>query len=534
MAYVLGIDLGTTFTAAAVCEPGGEPRMVSLGSNSYAVPSVIFMREDGTLLAGESAEMQSGSDATRVARHFKRRLGDDIPIQLGGTAFGADELASHLLRWVVDTVTERKGEAPTRIVITHPANWGSFRTDVLLNAAGQAGAAGAVLLPEPEAAAIHYVQSERLEIGAVLGVYDLGGGTFDAVVMRRTDAGFETLGRPVGIERLGGVDFDEAIRSFVIESLDFSESSLDSFDDVDIDSEAAVAAAYGMQDSCVTAKRVLSADTVAQVRVSFPELTQQVRINRAEFENRIRPRLSETLDAFASAVESAGLGIADLSRILLVGGSSRIPLVSGLLAQRFARPLAVDTDPKNTVALGAALYATADLHTAPPLDERPAVEPPAVEPPAVEMPAVEIESINSTPVDGGTPPMAPRPPVRDQAEPGQAEVTPKAAERSPAVEREPFLPPPTPGSGAAAEPSTDQGIETPVTSAEMDELLGVSAESAHRMRIPQASTPELPGALADQQGSEAEAVGPDLKLLLIAAVLVVLTLVVVGAFVLNS
>lgn len=497
--YVLGIDLGTTFTAAAVCDPAAEPRMLSLGSNSYAVPSVVFLREDGTFLAGEAAELQSSSDPTRVARHFKRRLGDDIPIRLAGTAFRAEELAAELLRWVHDVAVERSGSAPSRVVLTHPANWGSFRTEVLEQAAATAGIMAPVLVAEPEAAAVHYVQSERLGEGNLLGVYDLGGGTFDAVVMRRKEPGFELVGRPVGIERLGGVDFDEAIRDFVLEAVDL--------DDIEA-SEEAVSAAYALQESCVAAKRVLSADTVAQVRVAFPGVTQTVRINRAEFEKRIRPRLSETLDAFETAVQSAGVSVDDLDRILLVGGSSRIPLVAALLAQRFGRPLAVDTDPKNTVALGAAVYGlTAPQEAAPQVLEHPpqAASMAAAVPPTVQPEPVPVEQPVQPPQQPLQPERAPQPVA--QAEP----VT--QAEPLPVAQQEPVT---------QAEPVPQRESPQPT---DQTDLLGVQAESGHRARIPQPSVKSA--AAPEPEGAPVEAVAGNSMMMAVVLVLVVLVVVAV-------
>lgn len=503
MPYVLGVDLGTTFTAAAVCEPGAEPRMLSLGSNSYAVPSVVFLRDDGSFLTGEAAELQSESDATRVARHFKRRLGDDTPVLLSDTAFRPEELVGRLLTWVVEESSSRRGEAPSRLVLTHPANWGSYRTDLLAVAASTLGVGEVVLLSEPEAAAIHYVQTERIEPGEIIGVYDLGGGTFDAVMMRRTNDGFEAVGRPIGVERLGGVDFDDAIRSFVMEAADLH--------DLDTSHEDVVAAAHALQSGCVAAKRVLSADTVAHVRVAFPGVSKAVRMNRAEFEHRIRPRLLETLTAFESAMTSAGLVADDLSRILLVGGSSRIPLVSALLSQRFGRPLAVDTDPKNTVALGAAL-----LGTEVPLS----VGPRAAAPEPV------------------APSQAPEPNVAPVMEPPPVEqVDPRMTMRLP----EPLLPSTEPATTMRPEPvprdephrqtagDSPTGLEPAEVPADSNDLLGVKAESGHRARIPQPAATTAPEPVAPV--AEAEAVGMDSKMLTMVAIILVVVLLVVGVVV---
>ncbi len=369
MSYALGVDLGTTFTAAAICEPGRRPEMVSLGSSAYAVPSVLFLRDDGSFLAGEAASIRASSEPTRVARHFKRRIGDTVPLQLAGQAYPAEAMVTELLRWVTDTVTARQGEAPTNLVLTHPANWGDYRNERFEQAAAAAGAEIVTRQTEPEAAAIEYTRSERVDPGELIGVYDLGGGTFDAVIMRRTIDGFEVVGQPHGVERLGGLDFDEAIWRFVLDTAEIDTSRSDA---------ATLAAAHQLRDRCIEAKRLLSFDTSANVHVVFPDAVQTVRITRSEFEDRIQPRLNETVSAFQSALDSGGVAATDLSRILLVGGSSRIPIISQMLTQEFGRPLAVDSDPKNTVALGAARTAALLTPVAPRKGPPPALAPQAL------------------------------------------------------------------------------------------------------------------------------------------------------------
>lgn len=391
MTYAVGVDLGTTFTAAAICEPKRRPEMVSLGSNSYAVPSVLYLKENGEFLSGEAAEMRAAGDPTRVVRHFKRRLGDDIPIRIAGTPFAAQALSAHLLKWVLRTVSERQGSDPECVVLTHPANWGPYRRELFEQAAAGAGAKNVVLLSEPEAAAVHYASSERVEPGELIGVYDLGGGTFDAVVMQRTGkpggpARFEIVGQPHGVERLGGLDFDDVVWQFVLEASGLDGSDEDAPNPLDDDDPSTLAAALQLRQRCIDTKQLLSFDTTANIHVVFPGVTRSVRMNRSEFEQRIAPRLNETIHAFNSALSSGDLNASDLSRILLVGGSSRIPVVSETLTREFGRPIAVDSDPKNTVALGAArrgaMAKDRSPRSGPPPRLRPAAEPVVV--PATE------------------------------------------------------------------------------------------------------------------------------------------------------
>ncbi|MDQ2709285.1 MAG: Hsp70 family protein, partial [Actinomycetota bacterium] len=353
MSYQLGIDLGTTYTAAAICRgtdraPAGAD-VVTLGTRSATVASVLYLADDGSILVGEAAERRALTDPDRVVREFKRRIGDDVPLLIGGRPHQAHELAARLVRWVVDQVSEREGGPPRRIAVTHPAAWGQHKKDLLAAALRTVGLT-VTFLAEPQAAAVSYASAERVEPGSTIAVYDLGGGTFDAAVVRKTGgSGFELLGQPEGIERLGGVDFDEVVFGHVREGLGSA------LDDLDPDDKDVLSAVARLRRECVEAKEALSSDTEATIPVLLPELRTQSRLVRSEFEAMIRPALEETVEALRRAVSSAGLTPADLTAVLLVGGSSRIPLVSQLVSDGLGRPVAVDADPKTAIALGAAL-----------------------------------------------------------------------------------------------------------------------------------------------------------------------------------
>lgn len=224
--YVVGIDLGTTFTAAAVATDE-RAEIVSLGHTSAVVPSVVMVRADGEVLVGEAAERRAASEPSRVGREFKRRLGDPVPLVLGGTPFGAEALTANLLRSVYDRVVEQQGAPPDAVVITHPANYGEYKLDLVREAIRLADVPNTQLLSEPEAAATHYGEQDRLEVGDAVAVYDFGGGTFDAAVLRVGGAGFEILGTPEGMERLGGIDFDQAVYAHVMTMLGEAADDLD-------------------------------------------------------------------------------------------------------------------------------------------------------------------------------------------------------------------------------------------------------------------------------------------------------------------
>jgi actin-like ATPase involved in cell morphogenesis len=350
MTYSLGVDLGTTYTAAAVFRDG-RTSTIDLGTRTAAIPSVVFLRDDETILTGEAANRRGATEPTRVAREFKRRVGDTTPILLGGAPYSADALMGRLLRWVVDAVTEREGAPPAHIGVAHPANWGPYKQDLLRQAIARADLDHVVTITEPEAAVTFYASQERVEPGSVIAVYDLGGGTFDAAVVRKTDTGVELLGSPEGIERLGGIDFDEAVFSHVAAALG---GALDQLDPAD---PAAMAAVSRLRAECVEAKEALSADTEVSIPVLLPHHSTDVRLTRGELEAMIRPPLADSLTAMRRALRSAGVGPADLTAVLLAGGSSRIPLVAQLVSAELGRPVAVDAHPKYGVALGAAQVA---------------------------------------------------------------------------------------------------------------------------------------------------------------------------------
>src|SRR6266540_2586798 len=313
MTYHLGIDLGTTYTAAATHE-AGRIEVVPLGDRGPSIPSVLYMRPDGNIVAGDAANRHAVTEPERIAREFKRRLGDPTPVLLAGAPTPPEALTGHLLRWVYDTVVRAKGVAPLKVALTHPANWGTYKRDLLVRAAEAAGLAEVTLATEPQAAAISYANQEKVEPGEVVAVYDLGGGTFDAAVLRKEgDGGFTMLGTPEGIERLGGIDFDAAVFAHVTQALEGV------FDDLDPEDEAAVAAVARLRQECTQAKEALSLDTDAIIPVLLPTTQTEVRCTRSELENMIRPPLTETVTALERAVRSAGIEPAAVSHVLLVG-----------------------------------------------------------------------------------------------------------------------------------------------------------------------------------------------------------------------
>ncbi|RAX44515.1 Hsp70 family protein [Arthrobacter sp. AQ5-06] len=356
MSYVLAVDVGTSFTAAALLRidqnASRVPESLPLGLRGTAVPSVVYYPEEGPILVGEAAERRGLDSPERVVREFKRRVGDDVPIAVGTLSLPAEDVFATMARWVVDRAEEREGAPPSDIIFSHPASWRAHRTQLILAALAAKGLANVTLISEPEAAALHYAAQVRVEDGSTIAVYDLGGGTFDTAVLKKTDAGhFELLGRPEGIEGLGGADFDAAVLRYVADHAGQGLANLDP------SAPGALAALARLRRECVEAKEALSADSEASISVLLPGIQQQVRLVRSEFEAMISEPIRETVDALERSLQDLGLTPADLSAVLLIGGSSRIPLVAQLISEQLDRPIAVDADPKSSICLGAAVAA---------------------------------------------------------------------------------------------------------------------------------------------------------------------------------
>jgi molecular chaperone DnaK len=346
--YGVGIDLGTSFTRAAI-NRGGQSRMVSLRNEALLMPSVVNLRPDGTLVPGDPDH--GGSEPDRIGRDFKRQLGDPTPLMLAGHPHSALSLMSATLSSVIDMLTAAEGKPPETVVLTCPAVWGRYRREQFAEVPRRAGLEDVVIITEPEAAAIHYAGRVRLAEGDLVAVYDLGGGTFDTTVARTRGAGVEILGTPEGIEWVGGVDFDAAVYAHVDRAVGGAYSALDPAD------PAAAIALDRLRAESVRAKEALSRAESTNIAVQLPYRHTQTRITRAEFETMIRPSIEATVAALRRSMESCEVTADDLAGVLLVGGSSKIPLVSRMLSLELGRPVLVDPHPQHCVALGAATVA---------------------------------------------------------------------------------------------------------------------------------------------------------------------------------
>jgi molecular chaperone DnaK len=394
MGYWLGIDVGNTVTAAAVCRAAEPPEVVALGSGSMVVPSVVDPGEPGRLVVGQAAQQRAVTDPDRVVRAFTGRIGDEVPMVIGGQAYTAAQLTAMLARWVVDQVAAQQGGRADAIVMTHPASWGDYKRAVLAEALTAEGLAQVRLCPEPDAAAAGYAGP-----GRTLAVYDLGGTTFDATVIRSTGtAQCTVLGTPQHLPQLGGADFDDAVFGHLL-------AAVPALAELDADDPATLAATAALRRQCTQATQALSADTEVTIPVTALGIQTQVRLHRTEFDDMIRPQLSETLQALRRALHTAQLDPHQLDAVLLVGGSSRIPLVAQLVSTDLDQPVTIDSDPSTTIARGAAILARgaaltlpADTHSA---DTHPADAPQRhpTQPPSDPTPQPQRPSLTAIPLE---------------------------------------------------------------------------------------------------------------------------------------
>ena len=371
MSYQVGVDLGSTLSSAAVCRSGSAAaEIVSV------LPTVAFLNPDGSIVVGDEADRRALADPQRVMRQFTRRIGDGVPILAGGVSMLAEVLAARFITGMLDSVASRLGGPATRVTITHPAGWGTHRVAALRDALAGQGLFGARLLPSPVAAVLAQQLHER-----TVAVYDLGGTSFEATVVRRdTMNQFAVVGSAEDLE-LGGLDLDEAVFAHVTTALG---SAWDELDPVD---PAVRAAVSGLRRGCTAAKEALSADTEVLIPVALPGIDTRIRLARAEFEEAVRPAIEETVAALRRAIDSAG---AEPDAVLLVGGSARIPLITQTVSERLGRPVSVALDPKGIVATGAAFDARGPIaaptrmfpaQPAPVPAGPPAQQPPGVIPP---------------------------------------------------------------------------------------------------------------------------------------------------------
>ncbi len=347
----LGIDLGTSYSSVAA-EISGKIEMIKVttGANafgdSYSIPTAVCIDGSGILL-GQAAHNKRKLSPASFRSEFKRDFGSTSPYLLGGEEYLPEQLYTEFFLYFKNTASEQTGEKVERVYITHPANYGNNKKRLIEKAANNAGLFDVVLVDEPTAAAAGYAQKSRIEEGDILLVYDLGGGTFDVALIKKTAKGYVHLTEPLGISMCGGVDFDRAI----FDDIMFKLGQNPGFDIGRLMQEKRFTAA--LSEICIQIKHQLTQTEshTEPIAVGFDYFDYT--ITRAEFEKLIRPYVASTCEKVRDILKNSGLVASDIDKVLLVGGSSRIPLVRELVQQTLQKNISLDADPELAICQGA-------------------------------------------------------------------------------------------------------------------------------------------------------------------------------------
>jgi molecular chaperone DnaK len=344
---IVGIDLGTTNSEVAVVRDG-QP-IVLAEDGEPILPSVVGLSADGRLLVGQAAKNQYVLAPERTVRSIKRKMGQDVTVPVGDQEYRPQEISAMILRTLRDRAARQLGQPVTKAVITVPAYFNDAQRQATREAGELAGLEVVRILNEPTAAALAYDPGGR-DLRRVL-VYDLGGGTFDVSVVAAEEGVVEVLASH-GDTQLGGDDFDDLLLKLVCDRF---------VDAHGIDLRENRAARARLLQAVETAKRQLSDHPFARIEEEFIaekggvalHLTQE--ITREEYENLIRPLIDRTMDCVQRALDDANLTGRQIDQVVLVGGSTRTPLITHLLEDRLVQPAHKEVNPDLIVAMGAAL-----------------------------------------------------------------------------------------------------------------------------------------------------------------------------------
>lgn len=349
----VGIDLGTTYSAVAVLRPTGEPQILPNRDGEDITPSVVLIQAVGDgdePLVGTMAKHSAASAPDDVVQFVKRHMGDPSWRfdSASGDSYTAEEVSAIILKRLKVDAELALGEPVVDAVITVPAYFDDARRTATKHAGKIAGLNVLRVLNEPTAAALSFGLDTSAE-GTVL-VYDLGGGTFDVTLMRIDDGEFDVLGTD-GDRNLGGFDFDNRLIEYIAEKVQ-GEGGPDLLDD-----PAQVAA---LREKAEMAKRSLTTVAATTVHISAGDRPYRVRVERSEFERITADLLRRTEDLTELVLEDAGTNWSQVDHVLLVGGSTRMPMVRALVERLAGKQADRSIHPDEAVALGAAIQAAVE------------------------------------------------------------------------------------------------------------------------------------------------------------------------------
>lgn len=350
MSKVIGIDLGTTNSCVAVME-GGEAVVIPNPEGARTTPSVVGFKKDGERIVGETAKRQSITNPDRTISSIKRHMGTDHKESIDEKSYSPQEISAMILQKLKSDAEAYLGQTVTQAVITVPAYFNDSQRQATKDAGKIAGLEVLRIVNEPTAAALAY-GLEKSEDQTIL-VYDLGGGTFDVSILELGDGFFEVKATS-GDNHLGGDDFDQVVIDYLV-----SEFKKDQGLDLSKDK----AAVQRLKDAAEKAKKELSG--VLTTTISLPFITVvdgvpqhlEVNLTRAKFEELAAPLVERTLGPTRQAIKDSGLSASEIDKIVLVGGSTRIPAVQEAIKKLTGKDPHKGVNPDEVVALGAAVQA---------------------------------------------------------------------------------------------------------------------------------------------------------------------------------
>ena len=348
MSKIIGIDLGTTNSCVAVME-GGQPTVIANKEGARTTPSVVAFTKNGDRLVGEPAKRQAVTNAENTVSSIKRDMGTDNGRTLNGKKYSPQQISAMILQKLKDDAESYLGEKVSEAVITVPAYFNDAQRQATKDAGKIAGLDVKRIINEPTAAALAYGLDNEKE--QKIMVYDLGGGTFDVSIIEIGDGVIEVLSTN-GDTHLGGDDFDERIMEWMVSEFKAKEG---------VDLSGDKMAMQRLKEAAEKAKKELSSATTTNINLPFITATAEgpkhfdMDLSRAKFEDLIRDLVEKTAIPVQNAMKDAGLTNADLGKVLLVGGSTRVPCVQEKVRQLTGQEPSKSLNPDECVAIGAAI-----------------------------------------------------------------------------------------------------------------------------------------------------------------------------------
>ena len=348
MGKIIGIDLGTTNSCVAVME-GGKPVVITNSEGVRTTPSVVAFTKTGERLIGELAKRQAVTNAERTISSIKRRMGSDYRVEIDGKKYSPQEISAMILQKLKADAESYLGETVTEAVITVPAYFNDAQRQATKDAGKIAGLDVKRIINEPTAAALAYGLDNEKE--QKIMVYDLGGGTFDVSIIEIGDGVIEVLAT-AGNNRLGGDDFDQKIVDYMVSEFKKTEG---------VDLSGDKMAMQRIKEAAEKAKKELSSATTTNINLPFITATSDgpkhfdMNLSKAKFDELTHDLVELTAEPVQKALSDAGLTASELGKVLLVGGSTRIPAVQEKVKQLTGHEPSKTLNPDECVALGASV-----------------------------------------------------------------------------------------------------------------------------------------------------------------------------------